>query len=127
MTGSISPFDGELRPSDDVPSEAAARSATAVLDNGMRVIGWSREAERLFGHRAAEVLGRSVHAIFADAETGDGVLTTGDGRAEAPRIRWVRHRDGRPVCVALAVSPLSHRMAGAAWLVVATDAELVRR
>ncbi|WP_416979602.1 PAS domain-containing protein [Streptomyces sp. T028] len=108
-------------------SPPTPHSATAVLDDDMRFVGWSQEAEELFGHRPLEVLGRSVGEILADAETGVGLSPTGDARAQEIGTRSVRRRDGRVVSAALTLSPLSHGVTGPAWLVVASDAELLRR
>jgi PAS domain S-box-containing protein len=103
-----------------------AGRATAVLDGRMRFMGWSPEAEALFGHRPDEVLGRSADAILTDTLTGAGLLPTADSPG-AYGIRSVRRRDGRPVPVALAVNPLAHGASGAAWLVVAMSVELLRQ
>lgn len=126
MTSLIRSSDAGPPPRHNSTRALTAGSATAVLDDAMRLVGWSQEAEELFGHRPLEVLGRSVDEILADTETGAGLSPSGDGQSQALEVRSVRRRDGRPVSVAVTLSPLSHGAAGSAWLVVATDAELVR-
>ncbi|MFI7405401.1 PAS domain-containing protein [Streptomyces sp. NPDC049541] len=74
MTGLIRPHEagpeqpeqGRSRSGQGIgPGSLTAGRATAVLDERMRFIGWSPEAEALFGHRPDEVLGRSADAILA--------------------------------------------------------------
>lgn len=127
MTGISNSHGTGPQPGNGVSDALMVNSATVVLDDGMRLIGWSREAEELFGHRPLDVLGRSADEILADTETGVGLCSPGDGRAKDLGIRPVRHRDGRSVYVALALSPLSHGAAGAAWLVTATDVEVLHQ
>ncbi|NBM15797.1 PAS domain-containing protein, partial [Streptomyces sp. GC420] len=103
-----------------------AGRATAVLDERMRFIGWSSEAEALFGHRPDEVLGRSADAVLTDTATGAGLAPT-TGSSGTYGIRSVRHRDGRLVPVALTLDPFAHGTGGAAWLVVAMSVELLRQ
>ncbi|MEV7017085.1 hypothetical protein C1708_28890 [Streptomyces sp. DH-12] len=98
-----------------------------MLDDSLRFIAWSREAEELFGHLPSEVLGRSADEILADAATGAGVYSAGGARAQELGIRSVRRRDGGPLSVALTLKPLSYGATGSAWLVVATDAEGLHR
>ncbi|MEV7420457.1 SpoIIE family protein phosphatase [Streptomyces sp. NPDC089919] len=74
-----------------------ARAATAVLDARGRVLGWSAAAEALLGYPAAAVLGRPVPPYDGTADL------LGPGR----RTVVLRHLDGRPVRVALAVLPLT--------------------
>ncbi|POX50087.1 PAS domain S-box protein [Streptomyces sp. Ru72] len=126
MTGLLgSPDVGPRSPA--FASPLTPHSATAVLDDDMRFVGWSHEAEELFGHRPLEVIGRSADEILADTETGAGLAQSGDVRAQELGTRSVRRRDGTLVSVALTLSPLSHGATGSAWLVVAADAELLRR
>jgi diguanylate cyclase (GGDEF)-like protein len=42
----------------DASSATASRQAVITLDAGLRVIGWSGDAERLYGHPASATLGR---------------------------------------------------------------------
>ncbi|GGS23498.1 hypothetical protein GCM10010269_72850 [Streptomyces humidus] len=100
---------------------ATAESVIAVLDGSLRCVGWSPEAEALLGHRPDEVLGRAAGVILADATTGAGLPAVRQGRPQELGARTVRHRDGRPLSLSLALSPLSHEIDGPAWLVVAAE------
>ncbi|MEU6371624.1 SpoIIE family protein phosphatase [Streptomyces sp. NPDC046909] len=108
------------------PQSLSSESATGVLDDALRVIGWSREAEELFGHRPSEVLGRSADEILTDTGTGTGPFATAGRPSQDLGVRTVRHRDGRTVSVSLSLAPLSHAAAGAAWLLTATDTAPLR-
>ncbi|SEB81193.1 SpoIIE family protein phosphatase [Streptomyces sp. TLI_105] len=105
---------------------AAADDAIMVLDDERRLVGWSREAEALFGYRPDEVLGRPADAILADADTGAGVFADGRRRGRTPDIRSVRHRDGHRVDVAVDCRRLSDGASGVAWLVRAMPARELR-
>nr|WP_309484298.1 SpoIIE family protein phosphatase [Streptomyces himalayensis] len=105
--------------------------ATAVLDSGLRFIGWSPEAERLLGYRPDHVLGRPADEILGESPVGAWALSADrkSGRSEptgAYEIRSVRHRDGRTVNVGLSFDPLCHDQAGPAWLMVAMDVKWLR-
>lgn len=67
------------------PGALTAGRATAVLDERMRFIGWSPEAESLFGHRPKDVLGRHVDAVLADTVTGAG-FSPSDGGPGTPSL-----------------------------------------
>ncbi|MGW2563843.1 SpoIIE family protein phosphatase [Streptomyces sp. NPDC001514] len=108
-----------------IPS-VSADSAAVVLDADMRCIGWSLEAEALFGYPAAEVLGQPAELFLAPGPTAAAPFTAGD-LSQTPMIRSVRHRSGQQLSLAMSACPLSHRVAGAAWLVTTTDVELLHR
>ncbi|MFE7842484.1 SpoIIE family protein phosphatase [Streptomyces sp. NPDC057474] len=84
-----------------------ADAAPLLIDAGGFVTSWTRDAERLFGYPAAEILGRSVRTLLAD-EDGERI-----GRlAESHRalggwsgILTARHRDGHRVKVMVRVVP----------------------
>ncbi|MEV6796614.1 SpoIIE family protein phosphatase [Streptomyces sp. NPDC051320] len=105
---------------------AAADDAIMVLDDERRLVGWSREAETLFGYRPDEVLGRPADVILADADTSAGVFADGRRRGRTPDIRSVRHRDGHRVDVAVDCRRLSGGASGVAWLVRAMPARELR-
>ncbi|WP_306189665.1 PAS domain-containing protein [Streptomyces sp. MK5] len=88
-----------------------ADAAPLVLDAQAVVVGWGRDAERLLGYAAAEVLGRSAAELLA-----------GDDAARLPELRercrrdggWagpvsVRRRDGCPQAVMVRVVPVLER------------------
>ncbi|MEV4331101.1 SpoIIE family protein phosphatase [Streptomyces sp. NPDC049597] len=105
---------------------SAADGAVMVLDREQRLVGWSREAEKLFGYRPDEVLGRPADVILADADTGTGLFTASGGRGRTPKIRPVRRRDGHRVEAAVNCSRLPHGTSGVAWLVRAMPARELR-
>ncbi len=88
-----------------------ADAAPLVLDVQAVVVRWGRDAERLLGYAAAEVLGRSAAELLA-----------GDDAARLPELRercrrdggWagpvsVRRRDGCPLAVMVRVVPVLER------------------
>ncbi|PNV35707.1 protein phosphatase [Streptomyces sp. DH-12] len=100
-----------------------ADAAPLLLDPHGLVAGWTVHAERLLGHGAAETVGRK----FADLlETGDAErLTDLLGRCRAGSD-WAgpmtaRHRDGRPVPVAVRVAPTTAPRGRAALLVLLSE------
>ncbi|MFI9611998.1 SpoIIE family protein phosphatase [Streptomyces sp. NPDC052023] len=100
----------------------AAETAMALLDASGTVVGWTQAAERLVGHTAAEVVGRSAASLLPDAAgravaaalTVDRAPSGWSGHTE------VRHRDGRWIDARLWVQSLSGHDGGARWIVSAT-------
>ncbi|QFQ98855.1 SpoIIE family protein phosphatase [Streptomyces phaeolivaceus] len=84
-----------------------ADAAPLLIDADGFVTSWTRDAERLFGYPAAEILGRSVRTLLVD-EDGEHI-----GRlAETHRalggwsgILTARHRDGHRLRVMVRVVP----------------------
>ncbi len=88
--------------------------AVVVTDPARRVLFWSPEAERLFGHPAADVLGRPCpDGIVCDA-TEHGA---GDPRPQAAAVR-VPGPDGRPVQIRHYATHLPGEHGGAIHLLV---------
>ncbi|MDT0573576.1 SpoIIE family protein phosphatase [Streptomyces sp. DSM 3412] len=84
-----------------------ADAAPLLIDADGFVTSWTRDAERLFGYPAAEILGRSVRALLFD-EDGERIGSL----AETHRalggwsgILTARHRDGHPIKVMVRVVP----------------------
>lgn len=50
---------------------AAAPDAVVLMDSDGRITFWNAAAERVFGYRAAEALGRDLHALLAPPERRD--------------------------------------------------------
>ncbi|MET9831057.1 SpoIIE family protein phosphatase [Streptomyces sp. NPDC006385] len=105
--------------SPEYPFDEAA-TARAVIDADGVLVEWNAGAERLLGHRAAEVVGLPAGDLLADTDRGRG-----RGRTLAPEgDRWdgvltLRHRDGGTLPVWL----LAHRVRAQddgpdRWLVV---------
>ena len=92
----------------------ASSDAVAVVSADGVVIGWTRAAEALLGHRAAEVVGRPAAPLLA--MPGDPARVAGIAERCRAGMGWsglipVRHRDGRSIDVELRVSA-SFRIGG---------------
>ncbi|MFJ7159853.1 SpoIIE family protein phosphatase [Streptomyces sp. NPDC101118] len=98
-----------------------SRAATAVIDAGGTVLGWSAAAEELLGYTPAEVLGRPVARYVAQEAGAPVPLDALPGRAR--RTAVLRHRDGHTVRVSLAVLPLNTEDAAPARLMAMADAD----
>ncbi|MFF8380640.1 SpoIIE family protein phosphatase [Streptomyces sp. NPDC015661] len=126
MTELSSPQDAGSSRGGPSAGVSAADDAIMVLDDERRLVGWSREAETLFGYRPDEVLGRPADAVLAHADTGTGVFADRGPRGRTPEIRPVRHQDGHRVDVAVDCRRLSDAASGVAWLVRAVPARELR-
>ncbi|MDO0910651.1 SpoIIE family protein phosphatase [Streptomyces sp. DT2A-34] len=85
----------------------ASSDAAAVVSGRGVVLGWTRAAEELLGHRAAEIVGGSAERLLA--MPGDPVRVAGVLERCRAGMGWsglipVRHRDGRRIDVDLRVS-----------------------
>ncbi|KUL44519.1 SpoIIE family protein phosphatase [Streptomyces regalis] len=85
----------------------ASSDAAAVVSGRGVVLGWTRAAEELLGHPAAEVVGGSAAQLLA--MPGDPVRVAGVVERCRAGMGWsglirVRHRDGRSIDVDLRVS-----------------------
>jgi PAS domain S-box-containing protein len=87
----------------------ATHDALFSLDAGMRVELWNRNAERIFGHRAGDIVGESVatlfprHARAAVASLFEPLL--GGGRVDRA-LTEIERKDGMPVPIALSLRPV---------------------
>ncbi|MFD0279489.1 SpoIIE family protein phosphatase [Kitasatospora sp. NPDC127111] len=87
------------------------RAAAVVVDARGVIVGWSAAAEDLFGYPVDEVAGRPLATLFTDPEAlpvppPDPQPWTGTVPA--------RHRDGRPLALAVKAWPIGDRTAGGA-------------
>ncbi|MGI5373160.1 SpoIIE family protein phosphatase [Streptomyces sp. CA-251387] len=102
------------------------RSASAVLDGRGRIVAWSEQATALLGHRAEEVLGRTVREVLVDS--GDEALIA-EATAECLRERgWfgllpVLHRAGHRVYVGFRARRVQRLDSTVEWLLVGSLAE----
>ncbi len=85
----------------------ASTDAAAVVSAAGVVLGWTRGAEALLGHPAADVVGASAERLLA--MPGDPARVAGIAQRCRAGMGWnglihVRHRDGRRIDVDLRVS-----------------------
>ena len=95
------------------------------------VVSWNRAAERVYGFRAGEIIGRNVSILYPDERLDELIdmmerVKRGDhvGHSETTRVR----KGGRGVPVSITVSPISNgggKIAGAS--VIARDITFRRR
>ena len=102
-------------------AEANARYLAAIVESsddaiyGMKldgtVVSWNRAAERVYGFRAGEIIGRNVSILYPDERLDELIDTMervkrGDhvGRSETTRLR----KGGRVVPVSVTVSPMKN-------------------
>ncbi|GHH84728.1 membrane protein [Streptomyces sulfonofaciens] len=128
---------------ESAPAPVFGVTATALVDGTGRITGWSQGMEQLLGHRAADVVGRSVDAVLADAQdrargTVGGAGSPGEADAawlralvESGCVRkagaeghWscvlrARHGEGRSVPVAIEATPMAGPGGGTQWLLSA--------
>nr|WTB28787.1 SpoIIE family protein phosphatase [Streptomyces sp. NBC_00830] len=99
-------------------------AAIAMLDEQGTVVAWTRDAERLFGYPAGDVVGRSAAAVLPFPQEALRVSVF----AEQCRARggWsgtaaVRHRDGHTINLSLRISLLFGQHGTHRGLVAATN------
>jgi PAS domain S-box-containing protein len=101
--------------------ELARRLADIVENSDDAIIGqdldgqitsWNLAAERMYGHPAAEAIGQSIRLILPsgrEPEEAGVVLRVRNGERVPPFETVRKHRSGRPIHIALAVSPIRNR------------------
>ncbi len=80
---------------------------STTLDSTVQ--SWNSGAERLFGYRADEIIGRSLHLLFLAGHEGEETeilsrVTQLERIEHYDSVR--RHKDGTPIPVSLTVSPV---------------------
>jgi PAS domain S-box-containing protein len=102
-------------------AEASARYLAAIVESsedaiyGIKldgtVVSWNRSAERTYGFRAGEIIGRNVSILYPDERLDELIDTMerikrGDhvGRAETARVR----KGGRLVPLSVTISPMKN-------------------
>ncbi|WP_442803589.1 SpoIIE family protein phosphatase [Streptomyces pseudogriseolus] len=100
-----------------------ADAAPLLLDPHGLVTGWTGHAERLLGHAAAEAVGRKFADLLesADAERMDDVLARCRTGSDWSGLMTARHRDGRPVPMAVRVAPTTAPQGRPAVLVLLSE------
>ncbi|MEU1168028.1 PAS domain-containing protein, partial [Streptomyces sp. NPDC005921] len=126
MNSPNSPREGFDVPAPAGPGEFfdASSDAAAVLSAEGVVIGWTRGAEALLGHPAAEVVGRPAARLLA--MRADPARAAGVAERCRSGMGWsglipVRHRDGRGIDVALRVSASFSMDGGECFLLSARE------
>jgi two-component system cell cycle sensor histidine kinase/response regulator CckA len=104
---------------------AAAPDAIVTMDASHRVIEWNPGAERLFGYSRQEVIGRDLDRLIANPgvleEAIGFTLMSLKGKDTGP-VEVTRYRkDGSPVDVILAGSPILEGEESAGTVAVYTD------
>src|SRR5215469_4189638 len=102
-------------------AEASAKYLATIVESsddaifGMKldgtVVSWNRAAERTYGFRAGEIIGRNVSILYPDERLDELIDTMerikrGDhvGRSETARVR----KGGRSVPVSVTISPIKN-------------------
>ncbi|MEK8049276.1 CHASE domain-containing protein [Ideonella sp. DXS22W] len=91
----------------------AENSSDAIISESLDgiVTGWNRAAERIFGWREHEAIGRPLATLIQPDERPDETLQilqrAGHGETLAPFDSVRRHRDGTLVDVSIAASPIT--------------------
>jgi PAS domain S-box-containing protein len=88
--------------------EEAAPAAVMAVDQNERITIWNRAAERMFGWRASEIIGRPSPLIPGDRQTEHVDLRARSLRGEAySGIETYRlHKDGAQIAVSLSAAPI---------------------
>jgi PAS domain S-box-containing protein len=103
--------DGEMREGPGLPAAVVRSShdAIVVADLDGTILSWNPAAERLYGRRAADVVGRPAEELIPLERRGDEAeicaIVAAGGRVDRYRSARI-HRDGHPVDVSILVSPL---------------------
>jgi PAS domain S-box-containing protein len=87
----------------------ATHDALFSVDAELRIGAWNRHAERVTGHRAEDIAGRSVSTLFAahiraEVRSLFEAVLAGD-RVDLAEIE-IERKDGMPVPIALSLRPL---------------------
>ena len=93
----------------------AAASSDALLshDADGRITTWNRSAERIFGYREGEILGRSTTTLFPghlQEELGRVYDTVRAGDQVDHLETEVQRKDGMPIPVSLSIRPVARRL-----------------
>jgi two-component system cell cycle sensor histidine kinase/response regulator CckA len=73
-----------------------------------RITAWNSAAERMFGYSASEIIGRSTNVLFPSdrLKEADEAVTRANEGERSPLETVCLRKDGRPVEVSIAVTPL---------------------
>ena len=88
-------------------------AAVVTMDTELTVTGWNPAAERLFGYRSAEAVGRHVDNLVLTSDTLPGDTVPGGGDEEDPergqsyRVAQRARKDGSLVDIEIVMVPLT--------------------
>ncbi|HLI83815.1 MAG TPA: PAS domain S-box protein [Bryobacteraceae bacterium] len=107
----MSTSDGPQVPqSEEVMRQALRDYAMVTLDSSGKIVQWSEGAEKIFGWREAEVIGRTFDVLFTPqdraARTPAEELARSAEGEPAPDERWHLRKDGSQVFLSGFVRPL---------------------
>jgi len=90
-------------------------SSDAIIGKSLEgiILSWNRGAKRLFGYSAREAIGRPVSILLARNDAEEALLFLERiGRGEHIKCREMEcvRRDGKQVCVSLAISPIKNNV-----------------
>ncbi len=100
-------------------------TAIALLDEQGTVAAWTHTAERLLGHPAGDIVGRSAALVLPSLDEATPTSAFVERcRAENgwPGATEVRRRDGRVLDVSVRITALHGQDGSARWLASVTDA-----
>ncbi|MEH0468744.1 SpoIIE family protein phosphatase [Streptomyces hayashii] len=100
-----------------------ADTAPLLLDARGVVTSWTRDAERLLGHRAAEAVGKDVSGLLAHGDAGrvPDILERCRREGGWAGLLSARRRDGRPVPVMARITSAHEPGGPARWLVMLNE------
>jgi PAS domain S-box-containing protein len=87
----------------------AAADAIITIDRHGALVSVNPAAERIFGYRQEEILGRNVTVLMANDSDFRLYLPRGDRSAETRHEVMARRKDGTPFPVEVTVSEVEHR------------------
>ncbi|MEJ8640984.1 PAS domain-containing protein [Streptomyces sp. MS1.HAVA.3] len=96
---------------------AVTNTAAALLDDAGTVVAWTPAAEALLERRSADVCGRPVRDLLADAGSWEAVLAQGRQEGRDGWEGWegratLRHGSGRALEIGFRVIPLNDGVRG---------------
>src|SRR4051794_38211454 len=87
----------------DLALEQVGTHALVLLDAGGTIVGWMAGAERLFGYRADEIVGKPSAALFTPEDVQKDLsaweIKTAGGSGESEDDRWQVRKDGGRIWV----------------------------
>ncbi|WP_432031565.1 SpoIIE family protein phosphatase [Streptomyces antibioticus] len=100
-----------------------ADAAPLLLDARGAVTSWTRRAEELLGHRAADAVGRGLERLLteADAPRAPEVLERARREGGWAGLLWARREDGGALPVMARITPAAERGGVSRWLLLLSE------